>query len=315
MRDLTRAIRLGVAMVVAGGAGCRPTLDDRPWLIRQPQIVGWLAEPPEARPGGIVALRIVAIDPVAAPDTTTASWTLCHAAKPLDENRVVTADCLPPVPGAADAVGDPVMIAIPTDACRVFGPDTPQPAAGATPTRPHDPDATGGYYQPISIALGTEVAVGLERVSCDLPDASLAAARAFAALYHPNQNPVIATLSMTLDGAPIAPPPLGDVVIPPGARLHVQATWPDDAAEIYPVFDRSSGAVVMRREGIIARWYVTAGQLTQPVSRIADASAPMAATDWIAPETPLTLTITLMLADDRGGSAVAQSVLVVAGSP
>ena len=54
---------------------------------------------------------------------------------------------------------------------------------------------TGGYFQPVTVAVGGALAIGLERVTCDLPEASLADARAFQAAYHPNQNPSLVGLS------------------------------------------------------------------------------------------------------------------------
>ena len=67
-----------------------------------------------------------------------ANWVfLCHEAhvpKPVDEARVVSPGCLSLA--APDAVGDPVTLTLPTDACRLFGPDVAQPAPGAPPTRP-----------------------------------------------------------------------------------------------------------------------------------------------------------------------------------
>jgi hypothetical protein len=226
--------RMLVLVAFASGLACRPTLDDRPWLVTSLQIVGWRADPPEVAPGGNVSLRVVAMDPAGAPDTAATSWSLCRTEKPLAESRIVAPDCLTPT--AADAVGDPVQMVIPTDACRNFGPDTPQPAAGAPPTRPHDPDATGGYYQPLTVSLAPALAVGLERITCDLPDASLAISAAFQSGYLPNQNPTISGLNFTIDGASVDP-----TAIPPGARVTMEATWPAGAIETFPVFDPGSG--------------------------------------------------------------------------
>ena len=290
-------LRVWLLVLVAftSGVACRPTLDDRPWLVTSLQIVGWKADPPEVAPGVNVALQVVALDPAGEPDTTDTAWSLCQTEKPLAESRVVSPDCL--LPMSADAVGNPVQVTIPTDACRNFGPDTPQPAPGAPPTRPNDPDATGGYYQPMTVALGTSLAVGLERITCDLPDASLATATAFRAAYLPNQNPTISGLSFTVGGAPVDP-----MAVPPGARVTIEATWLTGAIETFPVFDPASGTIVETEETLVASWYVTGGDLDQAAEQVTDPTVLSTVADWTAPLSPATLELVLILRDSRGGS-------------
>jgi hypothetical protein len=294
---------------LALGTGCGPTLDDRPWLVRRPQIVGWKADPPEAPPGSTVTVEVMALDPGASLDPAATSWGVCHDPRPLDENRVVTSSCL--TPRSTDAQGSPAQLMIPNEACRVFGPDTQQPAPGAPPTRPRDPDVTGGYYQPFTISLGGALGVGLERVTCDLPDASLAASRAFLTAYRPNQNPKISGLTFTLGGGTIDPG-----VVPLGAHVTVGGTWLADAYESFAVFDRASGAVFETRETLTASWYVTGGELDHPADEVADPAVLATATGWIAPAEPGTLELALVLRDSRGGLDVARALLVVgAGRP
>lgn len=286
------------------GVGCRPTLDDRPWLITEPRVVGWKADPPEANPGATVSVQAFAADPAGPADTSAAVWALCHEPKPIPENRPVAPGCLAP-PGA-DAVGNPVELTIPTDACRVFGPDTPQPLPGAPPTRLRDADATGGYYQPILISFGAGEAVGLERIRCGLPDASLAVARAFQASYVANENPAIAGLSFSAGGAPVDP-----AAIPPGARIDVVATWPSGTAESFPAFDRGSHDLLAMTEVLGVSWYATGGEIGQPAARIADPSVLSAVTTWTAPPEPGVFEIVLVLRDSRGGSDATRSSLKV----
>jgi hypothetical protein len=293
---------------LALGAGCRPSLDDRPWLITRLQTVGWTAEPPEAPPGGVVSLQVVALEPAGAPDTAATTWTLCRAPKPLSEERVVAAACLDTAP--PDATGDPVQVTIPSDACALFGPDVPQPAPGAPPTRPHDADATGGYYQPLTIALGASLAVGLQRITCGLPGASLAAALAFRDAYRTNQNPIISALDFTAaDGAPVDP---GNVTA--GERVTISAGWPAGSAEGFPIFDAESGSVLVSQEALRADWYVTGGTLDRAAAEITDAATLFTATAWTAPvdAEPTTVQLVLMLRDSRGGSAAARATLTVA---
>jgi hypothetical protein len=305
---VTRGSRaLALAFVTTLGLGCRPTLDDRPWLVRGLQIVSVHAAPPEAAPGSTVTLDVVALDPAGPVDTTMTSWTLCRSPKPLDEDRVVSAACL--APAAADAVGSPVAITIPADACRVFGPDIPQPKPGAPPTRPRDPDASGGYFQPLTIALGASLAVGLERIRCDLPDASLAAARAYLDTYQPNQNPALAPLAFSVDGAPADP-----AAVPAGARLHVEASWPAGTAEPFPLFDRSTDTVVPTVETLAVSWFATGGTLDRAAAEIDDPTVLATATTWQAPGGAGAFEIVVVLRDSRGGSDTARVSLMVSGS-
>ena len=295
-----------VLLALISVAGCSPAFDDRPGLITRPTIVGWKAEPPEVAPGASVMFEAVTLDPSAAVDPTATAWTLCHTPKPPSENRVAAPPCLAPstVP---DALGDPVAIAIPTDACRVFGPDVPQPLPGQPTTRARDADTTGGYFQPMTVALGSALAIGLERVTCDLPEASLTDARAFQAAYHANQNPALAGLTFTAaDGSPIDP-----AAIAGGTHLTIQATWLPGAIETFPVFDRQSRTIVAAAETLTASWYVTGGVLDQPTAPITDSAAISTSTSWTAPAAAATVELALVLRDSRGGSDIARATLAV----
>jgi hypothetical protein len=297
-----------VVVVIALGAGCRPALDDRPWLITRPQIVGWKAEPPEAAPGGTVALQVVAVGPDGPLDTGGTTWRLCRTARPLDESRAVAVACLDPAP--ADALGDPVQMVIPSDACRLFGPDPAQPAAGAPPSRPVDADATGGYYQPVTLALAGALAVGRERVACGLPGASLAAARAFEAAYQPNRNPVIASLAFSVNGAAIdrsASP----IALPATTTVDVEITWAAGSAETFALFDPGTSQVLSAAETLTVSWYVTGGELAGGAAAIADPGQLTSATAWTTPAGPATLEMVTLLRDSRGGSDAARTVLSV----
>jgi hypothetical protein len=221
---------------------------------------------------------------------------------------VAAVDCLAPA-AAPDAVGDPVSIAMPTDVCRVFGPDVPQPLPGQPTTRARDADATGGYFQPVTVAVGGALAIGLERVTCDLPEASLADSRAWKAAYQANQNPTLVGLSFAaIDGSPIDPAG----AIPAGSQVTIQATWTGGAIETFPVFDRQSRTIVDTAETLTAAWYVTGGALDQPAATITDTAAVSTATNWTAPAGTATVELALILRDSRGGSDIARATLTIA---
>jgi len=291
-------------VAAAAAAGCRPALDDRPWLVTTLQILGVGAEPPEAAPGGAVTMQVVTLDPTHAADPSAAAWSACRAPKLLGENRVVAPDCL--TPAAADAVGSPVTLTIPPDACQVFGPATPQPAPGAPPTRPRDPDPTGGYYQPVTAVLDDVTAVALERITCGLPDASLAVARAYQAAYRPNQNPHIASLTLTVDGAPV-----DLTAVPPGAPVTVEVSWAAGTAETFPVFDRIANMLIETREALTVSWYVTAGGLDRAAASVDDFSVLSTSTTWTAPAIPTSAEILVVLRDSRGGGDAQRAVVQV----
>ncbi|HEY7371404.1 MAG TPA: hypothetical protein VIF57_04440 [Polyangia bacterium] len=297
----------GAALVLAAAvatAGCRPALDDRPWLVTKAQILAVRAEPPEVAVGRDVVMEAVALDPTFAADVSSTAWTLCRTPKPLGENRVVAEACL--APAAADAAGNPVTLTIPTDACQQFGPSTPQPPPGAPPTRPRDPDATGGYFQPVTAVLADATAIALERVACGLPDASLAIAQAYQAAYRPNLNPTIAALTLVADGAPV-----DTGAVPRGARITVTVSWPAATAETFPVFDRTGNTLVDTQEILTASWYVTGGALDRAAAEISDPSVLSTSTAWTAPEEAGPVDLLVVLRDSRGGAAWSRATFTV----
>jgi hypothetical protein len=248
-------------------------------------------------------MEAFALGPALDDDASPTSWTVCRVPKPLNENRVVAAGCL--APGAADGVGNPVTLTIPTDACALYGPDPPQPAPGAPPTRPRDPDATGGYFQPVTAVLGESIAVALDRVSCGLRDASLAVARAYQAAYRPNQNPTIAGLAFSVDGTAVDP-----ATIAPGARVTIEVTWTPDSSETFPVFDRATGSLVQTQEALTASWYVTGGELARAAAEVTDPTVTSATAEWVVAQ-PSTVEVVVVLRDSRGGTDVARALAVI----
>ena len=299
-------IRLAALVSFAWCVSCRPTLDDRLWLVPRPQIIGLKAAPPEARPGMAVTFEVVALDPAGPADTSPTTWAFCSVPKPPAEANVVAPACL--TPATPDATGNPVALMIPTDACALFGPDPPQPSPGAPPTRPRDPDATGGYYQPLTIALAGSLAVGLERVTCDLPAASLSVARQFLATYRPNQNPTIAGLQFLVEGTDVDPG-----AIPAGADVTLELSWSGGSAETFALFDQRSASVVEAQEDLTTSWYVTGGTLDRAATATSDPAVLSATAIWTAPRASGTVQLAVLLRDSRGGMDVAEATLGVTG--
>ena len=120
-------------------------------------------------------------------------WALCIDRNPL-------ANLGPVSPSCAEATGSGFIelgkapaetAALPTNACLLFGPDVPPVVGNEPPGRPVDPDPTGGYYQPVRLAAGDQIAIGEVRITCDVPGATPAQLGMLAMDTHPNTNPQI----------------------------------------------------------------------------------------------------------------------------
>jgi hypothetical protein len=198
--------------------------------------------------------------------------------------------------------------ATPTDGCVLFGPDPPPGGA-----RPRDPDASGGYYQPLRAELaGASLAFALPRIICDLAGASAAAATTFAQEYVANANPVLLPLVATIAAAPASL-----TAVPAGARVDLQASWPSASAETYAYFDVASDSVLFKREAMAVAWYSTAGSFDAgSTARAEEDPATTTSNTWTAPATNGTAHLWIVLRDSRGGVAfAAYDVGVVSGRP
>src|SRR5437016_14286088 len=86
---------------------------------------------------------------------------------------------------------------VPYNAYNQFGPDLPN-IPGQPPGRPADPDSTGGYYQPVRLAVNRgdhfDFTVGETRLVCNLPGATAEVLLDYQKRYRANQNPEIATV-------------------------------------------------------------------------------------------------------------------------
>ncbi|HEY6461526.1 MAG TPA: hypothetical protein VIY73_15270, partial [Polyangiaceae bacterium] len=200
--------------------------------------------------------------------------------------------------------GPSVTAQTPSDGCSLFGPDT-----SSTAFRPRDPDATGGFYQPLLALLpGDDPAVELARIHCDLPDADATAASAFAAAYQVNQNPTLLPLTATQDGAP------ADLASPvaAGTRLVLEAAWPASSAETFAYFDPGTQSVYGQRESMQVAWYTSAGALdTESTGRASGDMTTTSDDGWLTPSAAGTVHLWVVLRDSRGGVDFASVDVVV----
>ena len=297
-----RSLPLVLALAY-GTATCVPALGPGDSLITSTRILAVRADPAEAAPGANVTFTSF----VAGPDGTVTNpgidWSFCTAPKPLTEDNVVSNACLNSSSLVAAGTGPSATTATPGDGCSVFGPDV-----GSAGLRPRDPDATGGYYQPLRADLtGSDTAFELARIHCDLTNADAAAATAFAAAYQLNLNPQLVPLTATVGGTSV-----DLTAIPAGARVTFEASWPAASAETFAYFDPVSQAVTSQRESMQVAWYSSGGALdTESTGRASDDPATTTDDGWAAPGTAGTVHLWIVLRDSRGGVDFAGYELVV----
>jgi hypothetical protein len=284
--------------LAASTATCVPSLGPGDALVTSTRILAVRADPAEAAPGTGVTFTALVASPSGTVAGADVTWSFCSAPKPLTDDNVVSDACLGSASLVAAGHGPAVTAATPGNGCSVFGPDT-----ASTGFRPRDPDATGGFYQPLRLDLaGTDSAFELARIHCDLPNADAASATAFAAAYTLNQNPQLLPLTATVSGAPVAL-----TAIPAGARVTLEASWPAASAETFAYFDPSSQTVTSQRESMQVAWYASAGTLdTESTGRASDDMTTATDDGWSAPGSAGTAHLWVVLRDSRGGVDYAQ---------
>jgi hypothetical protein len=299
------AVLAAFAVLAALPAGCAPDLPSADSLITAPRILAVRADPAEGKPGATVAFSAL----VAAPPGASAgapSWSFCEAPAPLTEDNIVADACVWAPGSGAAGTGTNVVAQTPDSGCSLFGPDAPPGGL-----RPRDPDSTGGYYQPLRVALAAaEPAFTLVRISCDLANASSSAAAAFAQAYLPNRNPQLGPLEAATGGSTVALD-----AVPAGARVTFTASWDAASAEAYAYYDAASDAVVTRRESMTVAWYASAGALDREATgRAEDDPATTSDDGWAAPAVAGSSRLWIVLRDSRGGVDFATYDIVTVAS-
>lgn len=281
-------------------AACAPELADDTTLVTAPRVIAAVADPPELHPRAMVQIHVVP-----APDAAgaTPELTFCTTPATIGDPRPVSEACLAEkgIPLSVD--GLVATGAIPADTCSRFGPD---PISSSD--RPRDPDATGGYYQPLRVDLDEAAPTfHLQRILCGLADASAATVTEYGKSYLPNTNPALGALRASLDGAPLT---LDRV--PAGARVELSASWGDADAESYIVFDRTARELVTQRESLRVSWHSSGGRFdTESTGRAENDSETTSSNAWLAPDIPGTYQLWIVLRDARGGSDFATYDVVV----
>lgn len=320
--------------------GCKPDLDQRASRISGTRVLAVRSDPAEAEPRDPVSFTALVVDADGRADTLPPpTWAYCTARKPLAELGPASAACFSHSPDVfvGLGVGNRVDAAMPTSACRDFGPEVPTAKPGEPYGRPVDPDPTGGYYQPLTLFLGggdADVSVDSTRISCGVAGASSDDVIAFRQRYHGNQNPRVDLLQ--IDGSDVP----ADATTPPravarGAHVTFHVAWPacppidtcgdavcgpDESrldcaadcttpvgcagAERYLYFDAEARQLAPRRESMRVSWFATAGTFDRDrTGRSSDETEPSSDNAWDAPAEPTMVRGWVVLRDDRGGVA------------
>jgi hypothetical protein len=312
---------LAAALSATLCAGCQPDFGVRASSVGSLRVLAVSADPPEAAPGAAVSYTALVVDGAGQRDDAPVDWAYCKKQKALAELDdadplcfVFTADYLVPL-----GTGTTVTGKLPSDACNLFGPDVPPALAGSPPGRPVDPDATGGFYQPLRLILPDPtdamfpavLGLGESRVVCGVAGATAEALKELAASYRLNQRPTLTGVSAVGAASIALAPDDGEgagLVVKAGSRTTLRAAWPacgPDAAcggaETYARYEPATGTIAHPRERLTVSWFATAGAFT--FDSISAASADDVSVDdaWTAPSTAGRVRLWAVLRDDRGG--------------
>lgn len=264
---------------------CRPDFGLPASLVASQRILAVRAVPAEASPGSPIQLQALAVSPAGTDGAPQLQWAFCGSPRPATDNNVAPADCMG---GAVRPLAGPSAV-LPTDACLLYGPDTPPQVPGQPPFRARDPDVTGGYYQPLRVLYAGEATIALPRILCNLGQAPGEVARSYRERYQPNANPVLRGVD--------APPQARA-----GQKVTLTARWDPQDAESFLVYDVASQSLREQREALRVSWFATAGKFEHDTTG-RGAGEIETSTDvvWEAPLNAGAVHLWAVLRDSRGG--------------
>jgi len=339
---------LGLAALGLLGGACTPDIEGGASIIDGPRVLAIRSDPAEAAPKGnpptTITWTALFVGPDGDQDPTLLDWAICTERKPLVTAGEMSNECLAAESDALIPVGTGISASgmLPDDGCRLFGPNPPLPKAGEPAPRPTDPDATGGFYQPLRLLAdvphGDVYSVGLTRISCGLARVTGEQALDFQQRYRPNENPDFAevVLKSGAGNVPLTDDPLTTATVKAGSNVTFTASWPDcpltsecgdgicganedrmncaddckephgcAGAEPYVAFDLSTRQTVDRREGMRVSWYSNVGTFDHDRTGRPEnqAASPYTNNSWTAPSGTADARLWVVLRDDRGGVA------------
>jgi hypothetical protein len=306
-----RLLCVGLLGLSAAGVGCKPDLGSPPSLVIAPRFLAVRGVPPEAAENGMVTYDALVVDPNGTVINPTFGWAQCLVPDPPANGNDVSSGCLS-IPDDTTAPASTFTAALPANACTLFGPETPPPMKGQPPTRPADPDTTGGFYQPVRATwqsdAGLEIAFALERVTCPLANAPTDIAGQFASTYVANKNPTLADLVLDPTGAATSLYSAGQASAPPVAtvstnqKVTLQADFSADSAETFPVWNVLTLMLETQRESLRISWFATGGAFEHDATgRGQTEMETFTQNVWTAPITPGPVYFWMVLRDNRGG--------------
>lgn len=268
---------------------CAPDFGSPEYLVDRPRVLAIQSVPPEGLPGSRANYRVLAAGPAGPLDTASATWALCTSPLSLTDTGTVASACLGDLAQAAQ--GAAPALSTSSNACGVFG-----PIPSSITRRPRNPDATGGFFQPVRMQLDGLTAFAQQRLQCPLTLATLAVSVDFQRRYKANQNPVIESFT-------------GPASVAPGASVQLTVSWAQSSVEVYPLFDPSHQQLDDTAEVLDVSWYATGGSLAQDRTAAAGLSS---SNTWTVPASG-TVFLWAVLHDSRGGLDFAQLQATVGG--
>ena len=290
--------KVWLALVASLLAACLAADRTNDSAVEHARILAVVASPAEVSPGAVVQFQAVVASPVGSA-AQPLHWSFCATARAAGDNTAASPACVTSMERPLSGSQPELSAVLPSDACKIFGSET---ASGHAPNRA---DATGGYYQPLRVALDTgEIAIARTRVSCALPSAPLAVALAYTQQYAPNVAPTIAGVRLLVDGVERA----ADALVA-GESSTVRLELEPDARESYLLYEPHSGLLQTVAEQLEVSWYVAGGSFASPRTTVSGLRADntLRLADGIS-----RAHLWLVLRDDRGGVAVTDSALEIA---
>jgi hypothetical protein len=329
-----------IGLILACVSGCAPKFSDRFSDVNGPRVLAVRSAPAEGAPKAAVAYSLLVVDESGPVTSPSVAWSYCSESKPTNELNDVASACF----GTNDQVtlfgsGTSPSTKLPFDSCAQFGPDLPHVMPGQPQGRPADPDATGGYYQPVILHVTADATpiptLGETRLTCGLANSTGDQAQEYRVRTHPNENPTLGpvtlpemadtelradeTTTTTLStGKTVklraswpecpAEPACGDGICSPGEAIQ---DCPDDCtmpkgcggSEPYAYLDPASHELVERHESMRVSWFANAGTFGSDHTGQLESAYTVVTSDntWTAPSESGPVFMWVVLRDDRGG--------------
>ncbi|MFT3925446.1 MAG: hypothetical protein QM778_23105 [Myxococcales bacterium] len=220
-------------LLSALAVGCVPDLDTDDATVTGPIVLAVQAEPAEAAAGQAVTYRSLFVTSNGSTPGGRLSWFHCEARKPAAELGPVSRECFDAAGDKLVSIGKGLEVqgTMPSQACAQFGPNPPKPEGDSPPGRPADPDATGGYKQPVILGVvpdqGQPKTVLYEqRLYCGLAGVDPKTSGEFNQRYRRNVNPRVDYVDVKRAGGERTSLGDADVLqVRAGETLELAAHW------------------------------------------------------------------------------------------